>query len=376
MTSDAGAARRGLRRAGTDRTESQAVPDSLASTAVMIVTTGSAVTTVTTDSPVTIGAPAVRSRIWDVCNGDADGLCALLQWRLAHPALTTLVTGSKREIELLERVPVDAADEVDVFDLSMLRNHAALLRLLAAGVRVRWFDHHAAPALPAAPCLEAHLGHDASVCSSLLVDRALGGRHRAWALVGAYGDDLAAVADPLAADSGFDAAQRAALRRLGEAINYNAYAERESDACIAPARLFERMAGRADPLRFAHDEPVVDALDRQRRDDLARAHSLSPHWRGPHGCVWVLPDAPWSRRAIGVLANALVAADPTRAQAVLKADSDGGYRVSVRAPRDAPAGASAFCARFGGSGRAAAAGIDRLPAAELERFVDAFAHAW
>jgi hypothetical protein len=26
---------------------------------------------------------------FDVCNGDADGLCAVLQWRLAAPQATT-----------------------------------------------------------------------------------------------------------------------------------------------------------------------------------------------------------------------------------------------------------------------------------------------
>ena len=79
---------------------------------------------------------------------------------------------------------------------------------------------------------------------------------------------------------------------------------------------------------------------------------------------------------IGCLANELVNADPTRAQAVLKPDAAGGWTVSVRAPRDAPRGANALCARFGGAGRAAAAGIDALPDAELDRFVDAFSQAW
>ncbi|MFM1988614.1 MAG: hypothetical protein RJA99_1571 [Pseudomonadota bacterium] len=315
-------------------------------------------------------------RRWDLCNGDADGLCALHQWRLSHPDPAATLTGLKRDIELLRHVPDGAADEVNVFDLSMRRNRTDLLRLLADGARVRWFDHHAAPPLPDSPRLEAHLDDDPRTCTSLLVDRALGGAHRGWALVGAYGDGLGETADALAAASGCDAAQRAALRRLGEAMNYNAYGERESDVVVAPARLLERMAGAADPLRFAHDAPEVDAIDRQRRQDLARVAGLAPHWRGARGCVWMLPDAPWSRRAIGPLATALAEADPGRAHAVLRDDGAGGYVASVRAPRAAPQGAAAFCERFGGSGRAAAAGIDRLPAAGLDRFVAAFADAW
>jgi hypothetical protein len=40
----------------------------------------------------------------DCFNGDADGLCALHQLRLAEPAESELVTGVKRDIQLLERI--------------------------------------------------------------------------------------------------------------------------------------------------------------------------------------------------------------------------------------------------------------------------------
>ncbi len=41
---------------------------------------------------------------FDVFNGDADGICALLQLRLANPLESILVTGVKRDIRLLQRV--------------------------------------------------------------------------------------------------------------------------------------------------------------------------------------------------------------------------------------------------------------------------------
>ena len=41
---------------------------------------------------------------YDVFNGDADGICALLQLRLAAPADSTLITGVKRDIDLLKPV--------------------------------------------------------------------------------------------------------------------------------------------------------------------------------------------------------------------------------------------------------------------------------
>jgi len=94
----------------------------------------------------------------DVCNGDADGLCALVQWRLHEPQVAaSLVTGLKRDIELLDRVQAARGDSVLVCDLSMRRNRRALMRLLDAGVRVRYFDHHEAGDIPLHPLLEAHI---------------------------------------------------------------------------------------------------------------------------------------------------------------------------------------------------------------------------
>lgn len=314
-------------------------------------------------------------RRYDVCNGDADGLCAVRQWRLHEPAATTLVTGLKREIALLQRVPEDGVDEVLVCDVSLDRNRTALTRLLERGVQVRWFDHHAASDVPVHARLEAHLDFDAEVCSSLLVDRALGGRHRAWALAGAYGDELTDVADRLAAQSRFGDTQIAALRRLGRAINYNAYGDEASDVCIDPAALYALMARHDDPFSMLAGEPVIDEIDSQREADLRQALALCPSWQSERARVVVLPDAPWSRRVSGVLANELAAERPAQAQAVLRPRRSGDLMVSVRAPRANPHGASRVCTTFGGSGRAAAAGIDALPAGELERFIQAFATA-
>ena len=308
----------------------------------------------------------------DVCNGDADGLCALVQWRLETPAEAVLVTGLKREIALLERVQAEAGDEVLVCDISMQRNLAALQRLLAAGAQVRYFDHHMVDAVPEHLRLQALIDTRPTVCTSLLVDRALKGRQRAWALVGAYGDNLAQVADALAEAAGCTAAQRDRLRTLGEAINYNAYGEQPEDVHIAPAELYRILLRYRDPLQLIAQEPVAAELQALRDADLRRAHAVPAHWQGEGGTVLLLPDAAWSRRVAGSFANELARGEPARAHAVLVADARGGYRASIRAPLQAPAGAHGLCACFGGAGRAGAAGIDHLPAAELPAFVQAF----
>ncbi|MFZ2651902.1 MAG: hypothetical protein WA210_17535 [Burkholderiaceae bacterium] len=309
----------------------------------------------------------------DVCNGDADGLCAVLQWRLHEPAPASLVTGPKRDIALLDRVQAGPGDEILVCDISMQRNRAALLRLLEQGARVRYFDHHAVSDMPVHPNLETHIEFGARVCTSLLMDRYIGGAHRAWALVGAYGDNLTEVADALAESSGLAEPQRARLQLLGEAINYNAYGEAGKDVPIAAQHLYRIMARYRSPFDLLDHEPLARQLDALRRADLELGEKLAPHWENDRACVVVLPDAPWSRRVIGALANRLALAHPARAHAVLRPLREGGFVVSVRAPLAAAGGANELCGRFGGAGRAGAAGIDQLPDSELERFIGEFA---
>lgn len=318
----------------------------------------------------TVGPAA--GRYIDVCNGDADGLCAVLQWRLQTPAPATLVTGLKRDIALLDQVQAGPGDEVLVCDVSLQRNRAALLRLLAAGARVRYFDHHAPPDVPDHPNLEIHIDLDSRTCTSLLMDRHLGGAHRSWALVGAYGDNLTGVADALAARTGMNTEDSDRLRMLGETINYNAYGEEERDVFIAPARLYETLLRYRDPLDLLKRESLAQQLDALRRDDLRLASELPPYWQNGRASVTLLPDAGWSRRVIGCLANELARAEPHKAHAVLKAVRGDAYVVSVRAPLSAAGGARELCHRFGGAGRAGAAGIDRLPAQDLDRFLESF----
>jgi hypothetical protein len=317
-------------------------------------------------------------------------MCALHQLRLAEPlppqARVELVTGLKHEIDLLARVELEPADAgatlITVLDVSLDRNRAALERLLAAGARVRYFDHHFAGAVPAHPGLQAVLDPAADVCTGMLVDRHLGGRFRPWAVVAAFGDNLAAAAQALAAPLGLDAQRLRMLRELGEALNYNSYGDSPADVLIHPRELYRALHEFVDPFAF-FPAPTVQALIARRRSDLAAAAEIAPVFADARCAVYRLPDAPWSRRVIGTFANGLVTGFPERAHAVAKDNADGTLTVSVRAPLQALAhlqshGADALCRRFAtGGGRAAAAGIDRLPAAQLGEFVSALrAMSW
>ena len=81
---------------------------------------------------------------FDVFNGDADGIIALLQLRLAEPKSSTLITGVKRDIELLQQVDINKATSVTVLDISMEKNHQALTNILNNDVEVFYVDHQTA----------------------------------------------------------------------------------------------------------------------------------------------------------------------------------------------------------------------------------------
>ena len=315
-------------------------------------------------------------RCYDVFNGDADGICALRQLRLAEPLEATLVTGLKRDIALLKDVPAGHGDRVTVLDISLDRNRAALDALLARGVEVRYFDHHFAGAVPRHPGLVAVIDESEALCTSALVDRHVMGRYRPWAVAGAFGDNLPDTALELARADGLDADRIERLRELGESLNYNAYGETLADVLVPPAELYRTVSRYADPFRLMEEEPLVARLAKERVIDLHRALASRPARTSRAADAYMLPDAPWSRRVSGTFANRLALDDPHRAHAVLTPTPDGAFCVSVRAPRGPGPTAVDFCRRFRGGGRALAAGIDRLEAGAVEGFLDELGRAW
>lgn len=314
---------------------------------------------------------------FDVFNGDADGMCALHQLRLAQPIESVLVTGAKRDIALLARVSAERGDSVTVLDLSMKANHDAVLALLERGARIAYFDHHFPGEIPRHDHLQAVIDTDPNVCASILVDRHLGGRHRIWAVVGAFGDHLSDAARRLAASVGLRDDQISALQSLGESLNYNAYGNTEADLFVHPAALYRILHAYADPFSFMDSEPLFRTLDERRRKDMEMARSARPEHVLACGKIYILPETAWSRRVRGVFSNHLAASFPDQAIAVLSPDDKGGYAVSVRAPLDAPRHAQQLCRLFPtGGGRVTAAGINHLPATRLADFVREFERAF
>lgn len=302
---------------------------------------------------------------YDVFNGDADGICALLQLRLEEPLVSTRITGIKRDIALLERVVAEPGDTVTVLDISMAKNSDALSQLLENGVMVDYIDHHAAGAIPEHSNLTATISEAPEVCTALLVNGRLRGVRVEWAITGAFGDNLDEPAQRLAERSGLRAPDIARLKELGVCINYNGYGPSLDDLHFHPDVLYESLLEAGRPQVFL-DSSTFRQLQQGYQDDLAASAALMPIVEESAFAVYQLPNAPWARRVSGIYSNDLVRAYPDRAHAVLTERDDGAFLVSVRAPFNRRTGAEAVCSQFDtGGGRAAAAGINRLPADDV-----------
>jgi hypothetical protein len=264
-----------------------------------------------------------------------------------------------------------------VLDISLDKNRDALAALLEGGASVEYFDHHFAGDLPRHQRLHCHIDTAATTCTSLLVNRFLDGRHAPWAVAAAFGDNLAESARGLGLALGLTAPQLAELQSLGECLNYNGYGESVDDLYFDPAALYRIVHQFADPFGLLREAPAYRVLREGYDSDMAQAEAVPPLEVRDGGAVFSLPDAAWSRRVSGVFGNALAQRFPERAHAVLTKKSNGAWLVSVRASLATRTGADELCRGFAtGGGRKAAAGINELPATELDAFVSRFYEAF
>lgn len=310
----------------------------------------------------------------DIFNGDADGICALIQLRQAFPLKAQLMTGVKRDISLLGRVTANAGDQLTVLDISLDKNRGALETLLHKQVNIFYVDHHFAGDIPAHPNLTSIVNMDANICTSLLVNDYLNHQFSSWAVVGAFGDNLIASALFAAKLLQLSESQRNQLQQLGISINYNAYGATLDDLHILPDVLYRQLAAYASPFDFMAEQRITyQALLFAYTDDMHQTTLIKPEFQTGKVAVFILPDEKWARRVNGVWGNALANQYPDKAHAIISHDQHGGYQVSVRAPLNQKFGADTLCKQFPeGGGRKAAAGINHLQKNQLAVFIQAF----
>jgi len=310
----------------------------------------------------------------DVFNGDADGICALHQLRLHEPQPDArLVSGVKRDITLLDQLTDVSNSTITVLDISLDRNRDSIEKILTHSNTVFYADHHYAGTIPSSDRLMAHIDPDPLTCTSLIVNSLLAEEYGPWAVTGAFGDNLDEPALKLAARLGLETDATELLKETGILLNYNGYGASLSDLFFSPAELYRQVQPFTDPLAFAAESPALQILRSGYRKDMERAMSFAPIHEDNGGRIFDLPAEPWARRVAGVYSNTLARQQPALAHALLTANKDGSLRISVRAPLQNRTGADTLCRKFpSGGGRAAAAGINELPAEQLDTFIKAF----
>ncbi len=311
---------------------------------------------------------------FDVFNGDADGIVALHQYRLQHPnPEATLITGVKRDIKLLSRIQEQHNGHITVFDISLDSNRDALTALLNQDNDITYIDHHFAGTIPDCNQLTTHIDPSPSICTSLIVDKLLGGRYRSWAIAAAFGDNLHDSAQEAAATLSLNKEQLAELRELGELLNYNGYGASLDDLHFAPDDLYQALHPYDDPFSFINDSSDIKILQQGFKEDMERALGQQEMNPGQKNRVYLFPNAAWSRRVAGVFSNLRAREKKDAAHALIVENDDATLRISVRAPLHNRKDADTLCRAFPtGGGRTAAAGINMLPPEMLDTFLAQF----
>lgn len=310
---------------------------------------------------------------FDVFNGDADGIIALVQLRLAEPKTSRLITGVKRDIKLIEQVEFSQAKSMTVLDISMEKNSESLIKVLSAGVDVFYVDHHRSGDIPQSTHLNAIIDTDANTCTSLLVNQHLKGQYKYWAIAAAFGDNMTASAKALSNECGLSESQQEQLKDLGIYVNYNGYGQQIEDLHFHPASLYQELVKYENPFDLiAAPGSIYSTLAKAYQADMLHAEQAEVLADNDVIKVVRLPDQAWARRVSGVFGNELANEAPNKAHAVLTHNAGGtSYTISVRAPLNNKQGADSICIQFPtGGGRAGAAGINQLPEAMLAGFID------
>ena len=314
----------------------------------------------------------------DIFNGDADGICALVQLRQSDPRPARLITGIKRDIALVSRANAQRGDRITILDVSFDRNRDGVLEAIESGASIFYCDHHFSGDLPSHPALQTLINTSSGVCTSVLINGYLKSRYSAWAAVGAFGDNLSDTAYEILKSLAYKESEWDLLKKLGTYMNYNSYGMDIADLNWHPADLYRALASFESPLDFVSESPeYFQKLETNYHSDFEKVLSIVPEYTDATVAVYFLPNKSWSRRISGIFSNQLANEAPSRAHAVLTERNEGDFLVSVRAPISNRKGADILCRQFvTGGGRSAAAGIDHLPAEEVDKFIQKFSLAY
>lgn len=308
-------------------------------------------------------------KYYDIFNGDADGLISLHQYRMFFPKKSKPISGVKRDVKLLRHVLNVKKSIITVFDISHRSNADYVESILSNSNKITWFDHHEADYYRPGNNFRMNLDSDPNCCTSWLVDQYIDGAHRPWTLAAAYGDNMDSLVERI--NPAFSEHTLKVLKEVGQTLNYNGYGNTIEDLNADPVDVYNDMKQYESPFKYKRDSELYGMIHAQMLKDAADLASSDILYNDTNIDVVLLPDTKAAVRYSGIYSNQLTTDNPNKAFAVLTR-VEGGYRVSIRAPKNAPVGASAVALQFAtGGGREKAAGINLLPVDEYDKFVGA-----
>ena len=310
---------------------------------------------------------------YDVFNGDTDGIFAWHQLRLAHPRDATLVTGVKRDVDLVGRVEAGEGDLVTVMDVSHAKNRKDVQRLLDSGATVEYFDHHDPGELIVHHNITYHINTEPNVSTGLIVNSHVNGKNRLWSVATAFGDNHMDLAMNMAKSENLSEEQTTLLKQIGLVVNYNSYGQTVEDLFFSPEEIAKAVkACGSDVFRFTEQSNIFPTLLENFSADMSSAVCQEPYSISDNAVIYTLPNEAWTHRVMGSFSNHLVSTNKDLACAIAVLNSDGTYRISVRSSINNPHGAGNLCKKFGGGGREKAGGVNNLNASDLDIFKKEF----
>lgn len=310
-------------------------------------------------------------------NGDADGICAVLQFIHSGFTIESFFTGHKRDQTLLRYGTKLLNTNILVFDIELARNINSMKQVLNNGCKVTWFDHHGDGEENIFSKYEnfyPNIDVSPNINTALIVYNFLNNPELLkWAIVGLFGDNIDNIALSYCQSLNLSAEEISTFSEMGKLINYNSYGEDLSDLILDPVAIINQAKYFIDPVSFYKETGIGQLLKQFSAEDLALALAC---YKEEKNMVF-LPNLPWAKRVYGTLGNFLAKKNSSKPFVIFVDIGADNYLVSVRAPLNQPTGAGDLCRLFySGGGRAQAGGINCLHKSHLEKFTQAFQANW
>ena len=215
---------------------------------------------------------------YDVFNGDTDGIFAWHQLRLAHPRDAIIVTGVKRDVNLVARVNASEGDLVTIMDVSHAKNRKDVQRILDSGAIVEYFDHHDPKELIVHANITYHINTEPNISTGLIVNSHVNGKNNLWSIATAFGDNHIDLAMGMAKSEDLSDEQIQILKHIGLVVNYNSYGQTIDDLFFSPEVIAEATSAcGTDVFLFAEQDNIFSTLLDNYNADMSSAMCQEPY---------------------------------------------------------------------------------------------------